>query len=91
MMIKHLPPDPSPSHADRTVRAHNLETGRSYLAVARQVLRSGRIQLAATTTIAVAERRARAPPVAEMDRADGCVHRPVSTSTQSATVQEEGV
>jgi hypothetical protein len=71
MSRRHVPREPPPSHASRTVRAHNLETDHSYLAVARQVLRGRRALLAGTTTVALAERRARAPPVAEIDRADG--------------------
>jgi hypothetical protein len=33
----HVPPEPPPSHVDRRAQPHNLEAGRSYLAVARLV------------------------------------------------------
>lgn len=79
MNLKHLPPEPLPSHADRRVRRHNPEAGHSYLAVARP--------------LSVLARRVRGPPVPEMDRADGWLHRLRSSSKKpaTATTQEEGI
>lgn len=91
MNRKHVPPEPPPSHVGRMAQAHNLEAGRSYLAVARPVLRGCWALQAEAVPRTVAERQARAPPVAEMDRADGWLHRPVSPSTQSATTSKEGI
>ena len=85
MNRKHVPPEPPPSHVDRRVRSHDLEAGRSYLAVARPVFRGRRARPTGTTTIPVVERRVRGPPAPEMDRADGWRHRLGSSSTQPAT------
>jgi hypothetical protein len=82
MIRKRVPPEPPPSHVDRKVRPHNLKAGRSHLAVARPALRARLARPAGTTTRAVAEREARAPPIAEMDRTDGWLHRSESPSTQ---------
>lgn len=92
MNRKRIPPEPPPSHVDRMVQAHHLETGHSYLAVARLVLHACRTPPIRTTTRTVTGQRARAPPVAETDRTDGWLHRPESPARgpQSQTPSRKG-
>lgn len=82
MNRKHVPPEPASSHGARRVLPPDLEAGRSYLAVARPLFPGHRARPAGTPTIPAVERRVRGPPVPEMDRADGWLHRLRSPSTQ---------
>jgi hypothetical protein len=86
MSRKHVPPEPPPSHVDQKVQVHDLEAGRSNLAVARPVV-PARWDNHETNHRALV----RAPPVVETDRADGWLHRPESPNMQSATTSEEGI
>jgi hypothetical protein len=73
MIRKHVPPEPPPSLAGRKVRVHDTK-GRSPQAVALLLRRA---------------RRVRAPPAAEMDRADGGHHRLDSSRTRRPNRMEK--
>jgi hypothetical protein len=90
MNRKHLPRETATHSRGPKVRVRNLEAGRSSLAVARPVIRASWGAADWHNHETCRRARVRAPPVAEMDRADGWLHRPESPTRTPQPQQRKG-
>jgi hypothetical protein len=82
---KQLPPEPPPCHGVQNVRTHDIpNAGRSHLAAVRLAMPERLIQPIMTAggpRAGHGPSEPRGPPItdrcqSDMDRADGCIHRP---------------